>query len=234
MAISGESIDFGPCAFMDIYDPETVFSSIDRNGRYAYGNQPYMAGWNLARFAESLLSLLHEKQEQAIKIAEDAISDFAELYQTYWLAGMRSKLGIFNEESEDQTLMEDLLKMMQQYRADYTNTFRALTFKTYEDLSLFESPQFKQWLSLWQARLERQQESEADSHQLMLKNNPAVIPRNHRVEEALDAAVEKGDYSVMERLLGVLSKPFAHSPEQNEYCTLPTPSSLPYRTFCGT
>ena len=234
MAISGESIDFGPCAFMDTYDPETVFSSIDRNGRYAYGNQPYMAGWNLARFAESLLSLLHEKQEQAIKIAEDAISDFYELYQTYWLAGMRAKLGIFNEEAEDQSLAEELLKIMQQYRADYTNTFRALTFKKYDDLALFGYPEFNQWLSLWQARLERQQESEADSHQLMLKSNPAVIPRNHRVEEALNAAVEQGDYSVMERLLDVLSRPFAHSPEQNEYCTLPTPSNLPYRTFCGT
>ena len=234
MAISGESIDFGPCAFMDTYDPETVFSSIDRNGRYAYGNQPYMAGWNLARFAESLLSLLHEKQEQAIKIAEDAISGFYELYQTYWLAGMRAKLGIFNEEAEDQSLAEELLKIMQQYRADYTNTFRALTFKKYDDLALFGYPEFKQWLSLWQARLERQQESEADSHQLMLKSNPAVIPRNHRVEEALSGAVEQGDYSVMKRLLDVLSSPFAHSPEQNEYCTLPTPTNLPYRTFCGT
>ena len=146
MAISGESIDFGPCAFMDTYDPETVFSSIDRNGRYAYGNQPYMAGWNLARFAESLLSLLHEKQEQAIKIAEDAISNFYELYQTYWLAGMRAKLGIFNEEAEDQSLAEELLKIMQQYRADYTNTFRALTFKKYDDLALFGYPEFKQWL----------------------------------------------------------------------------------------
>ena len=234
MAISGESIDFGPCAFMDTYNPETVFSSIDRNGRYAYGNQPYMAGWNLARLAESLLSLLHEKQEEAIKIAEEAISDFAELYQSNWLAGMRSKLGIFNEESEDQSLMEDLLKMMQEYRADYTNTFRALTFKRYDDLALFGYPEFNQWHERWQARLGRQQESEADSHQLMLKSNPAVIPRNHRVEEALDAAVEKGDYSVMNRLLEVLSRPFAHSPEQNEYCALPAPSSLPYRTFCGT
>ena len=128
MAISGESIDFGPCAFMDTYDPETVFSSIDREGRYAYGNQPYMAGWNLARFAESLLPLLHENQEQAIEIAEDAISNFAELYQSNWLAGMRAKLGIFNEETEDQPLIEDLLNMMQQYRADYTNTFRCTDF----------------------------------------------------------------------------------------------------------
>ena len=234
MAISGESIDFGPCAFMDTYDPATVFSSIDREGRYAYGNQPYMAGWNLARFAESLLPLLHENQEQAIEIAEDAISDFAELYQSNWLAGMRAKLGIFNEEIEDESLIEDLLNMMQKYRADYTNTFRALTFEKYEDSSLFGYPEFNQWHERWQARLERQQESEETSHQLMLNSNPAVIPRNHRVEEALNAAVEQGDYSVMERLLVVLSQPFAYSPEQKEYCTLPAPSSLPYRTFCGT
>ena len=234
MAISGESIDFGPCAFMDTYDPATVFSSIDREGRYAYGNQPYMGGWNLARFAESLLPLLHENQEQAIEIAEDAISDFAELYQSNWLAGMRAKLGIFNEEIEDQSLIEDLLNMMQKYRADYTNTFCALTFEKYEDSSLFGYPEFNQWHERWKARLERQQESEETSHQLMLNSNPAVIPRNHRVEEALNAAVEKGDYSVMERLLVVLSQPFAYSPEQKEYCTLPAPSSLPYRTFCGT
>ena len=234
MAISGESIDFGPCAFMDAYDPETVFSSIDREGRYAYGNQPYIAGWDLARFAESLLPLLHENQEQAIEIAQDAISNFAELYQSNWLVGMRAKLGIFNEETEDQPLIEDLLNLMQKYRADYTNTFRSLTFESYEDTSLFGYPEFKQWHERWKARLERQQESSASSHQLMLNSNPAVIPRNHRVEAALEAAVEQGDYSVMERLLVVLSKPFAHSPEQKEYCTLPVPSSLPYRTFCGT
>ena len=130
MAISGETIDYGPCAFMDAYDPATVFSSIDSQGRYAYGNQPYIAGWNLARFAETLLPLLHENQEQAIELAQDAISNFAELYQSNWLAGMRAKLGIFNEETEDESLIEDLLSMMQKYRADYTNTFRALTFES--------------------------------------------------------------------------------------------------------
>ena len=128
MAISGETIDYGPCAFMDAYDPATVFSSIDIQGRYAYGNQPNIAAWNLARFAETLLPLLHEDQEQAVKLAQDAISDFTELYHRNWLAGMRAKLGIFNEEKQDESLIEDLLSMMQKYRADYTNTFRALTF----------------------------------------------------------------------------------------------------------
>ena len=128
MTISGETIDYGPCAFMDTYDPATVFSSIDIQGRYAYGNQPNIAGWNLARFAETLLPLLHDNQEQAVKLAQDAISDFTELYHNNWLAGMRAKLGIFNEETQDESLIEDLLSMMQKYRADYTNTFRALTF----------------------------------------------------------------------------------------------------------
>lgn len=234
MTISGETIDYGPCAFMDAYDPDTVFSSIDTQGRYAYGNQPYIAGWNLARFAETLLPLLHDDQEQAVKLAQDAISDFMGLYHSNWLAGMRAKLGIFNEEKQDESLMEDLLKMMQEYRADYTNTFRALTFERQEDTVLFGAPEFTQWLELWKARLERQEESKASSHQLMRSSNPALIPRNHRVEAALEAAVKQGDYSVMEQLLHVLSSPYAHTPEQAEYSILPGPSTSPYRTFCGT
>lgn len=232
MTISGETIDYGPCAFMDAYDPETVFSSIDIQGRYAYGNQPNIAGWNLARFAETLLPLLHENQEQAVKLAQDKISDFPELYHSNWLAGMRTKLGIFNEETNDEALINGLLSMMKKYRADYTNTFRALTFDT-PDTVLFGTPEFTQWHELWQARLGRQQESKASSNQLMQNSNPALIPRNHRVEEALEAAVERGDYAVMERLLDVLSNPYAHSAEQAEYSTLPA-SATPYRTYCGT
>lgn len=234
MTISGETIDYGPCAFMDAYDPDTVFSSIDTQGRYAYGNQPYIAGWNLARFAETLLPLLHDDQEQAVKLAQDAISDFMGLYHSNWLAGMRAKLGIFNEEKQDESLIEDLLKMMQEYRADYTNTFRALTFERQEDTVLFGAPEFTQWLEMWKVRLERQEESKASSHQLMRSSNPALIPRNHQVEAVLEAAVKQGDYSVMEKLLHVLSSPYAHTPEQDEYSTLPGPSTSPYRTFCGT
>lgn len=233
MAISGETIDYGPCAFMNEYDPATVFSSIDRQGRYAYGNQPNIGGWNLARFAESLLPLLHEDQDQAVEIAQNAISDYPDLYHSNWLAGMRAKLGIFNEEIEDKALIEDLLTLMEKHHADFTNTFRALTFDKLEDSPLFGSPEFEQWTKLWQDRLGRQQESKETSHQLMRDSNPAVIPRNHRVEEALEAA-EQGDLSVMEKLLEVLTKPFAHSQEQAEYCTLPGPSSRPYQTFCGT
>lgn len=234
MTISGETIDYGPCAFMDTYDPETVFSSIDRQGRYAYRNQPPIAAWNLARFAETLLPLLHKDQEQAIELAQDAISNFDELYQRNWLAGMRAKLGIFNEEEGDQSLIEELLNMMHKYRADYTNTFRTLTFDLREDSGMFCSTEFAQWNERWQGRLGRQKESMDSSLRLMRDSNPAVIPRNHRVEEALEAAVKHGDYSVMERLLDVLSKPFAHSPEQADFTTPPPESNKPYRTFCGT
>ncbi|HEY8911105.1 MAG TPA: YdiU family protein [Desulfosporosinus sp.] len=234
MALSGETIDYGPCAFMDAYDSATVFSSIDLHGRYAYGNQPNMAGWNLARFAETLLPLLHVDQAQAIELAQDAITDFTELYRSNWLAGMRAKLGLFNEEIQDESLFEGLLSMMQKYHSDYTNTFRALTLDTPEDTVLFGSTEFVQWLELWKARLGRQQESNTSSHQLMQNSNPALIPRNHRVEAALEAAVKQGDYSVMERLLDVLSSPYAHSPEQADYSIPPAPSTCSYQTFCGT
>jgi uncharacterized protein YdiU (UPF0061 family) len=234
MALSGETIDYGPCAFMDAYDPATVFSSIDTRGRYAYGNQPYIAAWNLARFAETLLPLLNDNEEQAVKLAEDAISVFNELYHRNWLSGMRAKLGIFNEEPEDESLFEDLLNMMQKHRADFTNTFRSLTFDKPEETVLCGTTAFAQWHELWQARLGRQQEPKASSHQLMRNSNPALIPRNHRVEAAIEAAVNNGDYKVMERLLDVLSSPYAHSPEQADYSTLPAPSTSPYRTFCGT
>ncbi|MDA8222258.1 protein adenylyltransferase SelO [Desulfosporosinus sp.] len=234
MTLSGETIDYGPCAFMDTYEPATVFSSIDVQGRYAYVNQPNIAAWNLARFAETILPLVHNNQEQAIKMAQDAISDFTDLYHRNWLAGMRSKLGIINEEIEDEALIEGLLSIMQKYRADYTNTFRTLTFDRLEDSVLSGTPEFGQWHEQWQARLGRQQESKTSSHQLMRNSNPALIPRNHQVEAALEAAVKQEDYSIMEQLLDVLSNPYAHSPEQADYCTLPELSSQPYRTFCGT
>ncbi|WP_059172352.1 YdiU family protein [Bacillus sp. FJAT-27445] len=234
MTISGETIDYGPCAFMDTYDPATVFSSIDREGRYAYGNQPYIGAWNLARFAETLLPLLHDDEEEALKIANEAISDFAKQFQKNWLNGMRAKLGLLDEDEADGNLISELLGTMEKYHADYTNTFRALTFDKLEDTALYEKEEFKNWYKRWQERLGRQKDSKEVSHELMRRSNPAVIPRNHRVEEAIDAAVKNGDYSVMEKLLKVLSEPYAHSADQEEYCTLPDPTGRPYRTFCGT
>lgn len=234
MALSGETIDYGPCAFMDIYDPGTVFSSIDRQGRYAYGNQPGIANWNLARLAETLLPLLHDDEDQAIKLAEEALADFKELSYQHWLTGMRGKLGIFNQEAADVALIEDLLELMHKYSADYTNTFRALTLDKREGSLLFESEEFGKWHERWKMRLSRQENSREDAQQLMRSCNPAIIPRNHRVEEAIEAAVQREDYSVMERLLKALENPYAYASEQEEYSGLPEESAQPYRTFCGT
>ncbi|MCM3629643.1 YdiU family protein [Paenibacillus glycanilyticus] len=233
MAISGESIDYGPCAFMDAYDPATVFSSIDREGRYAYGNQPYIGSWNLARLAEALLPLMDEDEEGAIELAQDALSDFGELYHQHWLQGMRKKLGIFNEEPEDEALIEAFMLLMQRNKADYTNTFRALTMDKPEDTVLFGTPEFAEWQERWMARLGRQEESKEDTLKLMKSSNPAVIPRNHRVEEALEAA-EQGNLCVLDNLLAALSNPYAYTEEQADYALLPEDSPRPYRTFCGT
>lgn len=234
MTISGETIDYGPCAFMDTYNPTTVFSSIDSRGRYAYGNQPHIAEWNLARFAETLLPLLHNNAEEAIYLAQNSISDFKDLYHKYWLNGMRAKLGIFNKELQDEILINKLLKIMQQFKADYTNTFLALTFDQYSDSTIFSSQEFLAWQKQWQLRLSRQQQSKSSCQELMRNSNPALIARNHRVEEALAAAVNSEDYSVMKRLLKALANPYAHSSEQNTYSTLPAETSCPYRTYCGT
>ncbi|NIK69436.1 protein adenylyltransferase SelO [Paenibacillus sp. BK720] len=233
MAISGETIDYGPCAFMDAYDPATVFSSIDREGRYAFGNQPSIGAWNLARLAEALLPLMDEDEEGAIELAQDALSDYSELFQQYWLQGMRAKLGIFNEEPEDETLVEAFVLLMQRNQADYTNTFRALSMDKPENTVLHGTAEFADWLQQWRARLGRQAESKEEALRLMRSSNPAVIPRNHRVEEALEAA-EQGNLRVLDNLLAALANPYAYSDEQEAYAALPEQSPLPYRTFCGT
>lgn len=234
VTISGETIDYGPCAFMDTYDPKTVFSSIDIQGRYAYGNQPGIAGWNLARFAETLLPLLHVNKDEALKLAQASVSNFKNLYHSNWLSGMRAKLGIFNEEVEDMSLFEELLGMMEKYHADYTNTFLSLTFERHEDFVLFATPEFTKWQEKWKARLKRQKENKVASYQLMRDSNPAVIPRNHLVESALEAAEKQGDYNVINKLLTVLEDPYAHTAEQTEYSRPPAVSTQPYQTFCGT
>ncbi len=233
MTISGETIDYGPCAFMDNYNPNTVFSSIDIQGRYAYKNQPIMAEWNLCRFAETLLPLLDQDKERAIKIAQDAISNFSDLYYFNWISKMRFKLGIFNEEAQDKVIIEDLLSIIEKYSEDYTNTFISLTFDNYKDKEMFNSKEFSNWYKVWQERLKRQPESKKTVTKLMKESNPAVIPRNHRVEDAIEAA-NKGDYDVMKKLLDVVSRPYEHSKDQEEYSKLPKVSDHNYRTFCGT
>jgi len=224
MSISGETIDYGPCAFMDTYNPATVFSSIDKNGRYAYENQPKMAVWNLSRFAETLLPLLHDNAETAIALAQEEISNFFNLYQSNWLAGMRAKLGLFNEHDDDEELINDLFQLMQDSKADYTNTFK--------DLTLGKSS-FNEWHKLWQERLSKEQKSKDEIRELMKINNPSIIPRNHFVEEALKAA-ENDDLSVFNNLVNALSNPYEYSPEHEEYSKLPKNTPCCYKTFCGT
>lgn len=234
MTISGETIDYGPCAFMNNYDPSTVFSSIDRNGRYAYGNQPNIGAWNLARFAETLLPLIHENNDNPIKTAEEAISNYFVQYNKNWLKGMREKLGIINEEKEDEILIKELLILMKKYKADFTNTFVGLTLDRLDKSDLFESQEFKEWKDRWNLRLGRQDISIEMSKENMRKVNPMIIPRNHQVEKALDTAVEKGDFLVLERLLEVLSTPFDYNNINEEYMSLPETSNIPYKTYCGT
>ncbi len=234
MTISGETIDYGPCAFMDTYDPNTVFSSIDHYGRYRYGKQPDAAQWNLARFAETLLPILHPEQEQAVAIAEKAIHAFPEIFQNYWLAGMRKKLGLFTEEVEDSQLFEILLTWMQGHQADYTHTFHSLASESIPTDDQFNNSAFIEWHTRWQVRLSRQPNSKTSSINLMLANNPAIIPRNHRVEEALATASEQGDYTRVHQLHAAVTNPYADIPEYYAYRTPPPPSDRVYQTFCGT
>jgi uncharacterized protein YdiU (UPF0061 family) len=235
MALSGETIDYGPCAFMDAYDPGTVFSSIDHSGRYAFGNQPNMAQWNLARFAETLLPILHPEQEKAIPLAEEAIKSFPDRFRRSWLSLMRAKLGLLTEEDDDLSLVQSLLKCMHDSRSDYTNTFRDLASEApSSDSPWLRDPTFRQWHARWKARLARQPHPMTASLEVMNCHNPAVIPRNHKVEEALGAAVDRGDLTVTERLLQVLSSPYDESPASAAYRSPAPPSDQPYRTFCGT
>ena len=234
MTISGETIDYGPCAFMDSYDINTVFSSIDINGRYAYGNQPKIGVWNLTRFAESLLPLLDDDIDNAIKIAEEALSNYGKLYNEYYFNGMRAKLGLFNKEEEDENLILSLLTIMNKFKADYTNTFLNLTLGNLEEMSIFKSDDFKKWYESWQARLAKQNKSRDEIKKLMQSNNPTVIPRNYIVENAIKAAVNNYDYSVINKFLEALKNPYDYSNISEEYSKIPEVPSCPYKTYCGT
>lgn len=233
MALSGETIDFGPCAFMDHYSPTTVFSSIDRNGRYAYGNQAKIGGWNLARFAETLVPLLHEDESKAAGLAKEAVDAYGYRFEQHWLAGMRAKLGLFNEESEDEHLFASLLSWMERNEADWTNTFRVLGQGCRPADPLFQDNLFLDWHARWEARRGRQKEPKEESNALMHSRNPDLIPRNHKVEEALTLAHE-GDLSAFRKLLDALRDPFADSPAHEGYREPAPGKGEGYRTFCGT
>jgi uncharacterized protein YdiU (UPF0061 family) len=233
MSICGETIDYGPCAFMDSYDPTTVFSSIDQQGRYAFGNQAPIAEWNLVRFAETLLPLLHPDQTSAITIAQAALQTFAVKFRQYWLTGMRAKLGLYTEEADDALLIDGLLNCMEKNDLDYTNTFRALGTEVNIKTPMLDFPDFIAWHSLWRKRLLDQDQNLAASVRLMLSTNPAIIARNYQVESALSAA-ETGEFSVLEKLLEALSEPFNDNPKHTDYL-MPAPlSNTPYKTYCGT
>lgn len=240
-AVSGETIDYGPCAFMDTYDPKTVFSSIDHGGRYAYGRQPQIAAWNLARLAEALLPLLDPEPETAVERANEVLGAFSEQFQRVWLDGVRRKLGLVTVEPDDLVLVRDLLDAMHQQAADYTLTFRRLCDAAdaggtnAEARTLFQDPAaFDNWAVRWRARLERDPQSSQQRAAGMRSVNPAFIPRNHRVEEALHAAVEEDDLAPFERLRAVLERPYEDQPQMAAYADPPEPSDEAYQTFCGT
>jgi uncharacterized protein YdiU (UPF0061 family) len=233
MSIVGETIDYGPCAFLNAYSPNTVFSSIDQNGRYAFGNQPKMGEWNLTRFAESLLPLLAENREDAIRIATDSLNAYQTKYRDYWLDAMRKKLGLVNAEPSDLTLAEDLLMLMVKHQADFTNTFRQLNTTSQLEKSLVSDVSFQHWQKLWKERLSRQPLSMEQSVALMHANNPQVIPRNHLVEEVLEFAAQ-GNMAPFHAFIEVLQTPYSKPINEKYLSGAGAGFDESYQTFCGT
>jgi uncharacterized protein YdiU (UPF0061 family) len=241
MTISGETIDFGPCAFMDAYDPATVFSSIDQRGRYAYANQPGIGQWNLARLGETLLPLFGDDAENALEAANVVLKDYGERFQIHWLRGMREKIGLSCVEDGDLDLIQALLALMQAQRADFTLTFRRLSHLAADGnaapafLATFRDPAgADEWLVRWRERLSAEMRPVAERAAAMLSVNPAFIPRNHRIEQAIAAAVEDADFSLFEALLTVLSRPYEEQPAFAAYREPPRPEERVLQTFCGT
>ena len=233
MSISGETIDYGPCAFMDIYDPKTVFSSIDEFGRYAYFNQPSITKWNLARFAECLVPLIDPNKEKAIKIATEEINNFDKKYETKWINMMRDKLGLFGQDSKDQVLILDLLTWMHQNKADYTNTFCFLMDENFQYNKIYNNGDFLIWKKRWNERLKLNNNSNEKCLSLMKSVNPLVIPRNHKVEEALESA-NNNNLSPLKKLITILEKPYKQLNENIDYQSPAPIINKKYKTFCGT
>jgi len=241
VSVAGETIDYGPCAFMDTYDPQTVFSSIDRGGRYAYINQPRIAHWNLVRFAQALLPLLGENEETSIKAAQDAINTYPALFETAYFDGLRAKFGLREAREGDLELIAQFLKHMADGRADFTLTFRRLCDSAGDAANdaalgaLFDNDAAVQaWLPAWRARLAAEETvSAGERAQSMRGVNPAFVPRNHRIEQAIQAA-QSGDFAPFETLMRVLSAPYVDRPEFAEYALAPKPDERVLQTFCGT
>lgn len=237
MTISGETIDYGPCAFMEAYDPATVFSSIDHGGRYAYGNQPRIAHWNLARLGEALLPLLGDTAEAAVEAANGVLLTFAARYDRHWLAAMRAKVGIADGGDDDRVLVDDLLGLLESQRVDMTTAFRALSsIVRGEDRAteLFAEPAaFTAWVARWQACLDRDGRSADEVAAAMDRTNPVYVPRNRLVDAALTSAMA-GDLGPYERLVEVVTHPFEEHPGWDEYALPAPPDAGPFRTYCGT
>ena len=240
-SIAGETIDYGPCAFMDTYHPQTVYSSIDPMGRYAYGNQPNIAQWNLVRFAETILPLLAEDEDGAVKAAQNAIDAFGARFETAWARGLSCKLGLLGSRPDDPSLARDLLQRMAENRADFTLTFRRLcdagdgSEGSAAVRGLFADPSaFDDWESKWRHRIAEEGGEPNLRRAAMRAANPAFIPRNHLVEETIAAAVNDGDFAPFETLLEVLSTPFDDQPDFARYADPPRPEQVVHQTFCGT
>ena len=231
MAISGETIDYGPCAFMDHYNPKTVFSSIDKFGRYSFSNQPPITKWNLSRFAECLIPLIDNNEDKAIQLATETIDNFQNIYEEKWLNMMRDKLGLFGEHKDDKKLINDLLNWMEKNKADYTNTFCYLMNIKISNNNLYNDKDFINWSNVWKKRISINDSSKEKTLELMKKSNPIIIPRNHKVEEALKAANED-DLEVMNRLLSKLDNPYIEQKGIDDYQSPSSDES--YQTFCGT
>jgi uncharacterized protein YdiU (UPF0061 family) len=231
MAISGETIDYGPCAFMDHYNPKTVFSSIDQLGRYSFSNQPPITKWNLSRFAECLIPLIDKSEDKAIQLASEIIDNFQNIYEEKWLNMMRDKLGLFGKSKDDKKLIDDLLTWMEKNKADYTNTFCYLMNVKIGNNSLYDDKEFINWSKNWKNRISINGNSKEKSLELMKETNPIIIPRNHKVEEALKAA-NKDNLEVMNKLLSKFNNPYGEQKGIEDY-QLPSLDDN-YQTFCGT
>jgi uncharacterized protein YdiU (UPF0061 family) len=233
MSISGETIDYGPCAFMDSYDPKTIFSSIDRLGRYAYDNQPKITKWNLTRFAECLIPLISKNEDEAIKLATEALDKFEKNYETKWLNMMRDKLGLYGQDKEDRNLIMELLDWMHKNKVDYTNTFVFLMNKIIESSEVYKNADFNLWKIKWKKRLTMFGNSHDKFMKLMHSTNPMVIPRNHRVEEALTLA-SNGDLTLFNKLIKILKNPYLVNNDDLDFMSPAPHSNKRYQTFCGT
>jgi serine/tyrosine/threonine adenylyltransferase len=241
MTVSGETIDFGPCAFMDEYHPATVFSSIDALGRYAYANQPPAAQWNLARLAETLLPLIDADDGRAVELANQALVAFSGLFDEHWISGMRAKLGLLTHEQEDLELVRAWLDLMQRNHCDYTLTFRRLCAaaqSTAADAAIrasCEQPSdFDEWAMRWRLRVAREPQTAAERAESMRRVNPAYIPRNHRIAKVIGAATEREDFGPFEELMRVLTRPYEEQNEFDAYEKPPQPAERVLQTFCGT